>query len=105
MVGQGYGCMLEDALNYNPIATNEDGSCIMPEDGGCTYASACNYDSSAIADDGTCVFADPGYDCEGNLLEECQGATTDCVGDINNSGNVSVDDLLLLLSNFGNVCE
>jgi hypothetical protein len=99
------GCMLEDALNYNPIATNEDGSCIMPEDGGCTYASACNYDSSAIADDGTCVFADPGYDCEGNLLEECQGATTDCVGDINNSGNVSVDDLLLLLSNFGNFCE
>jgi hypothetical protein len=91
--------------NAKPGCSAKDGATLLPEDVGCTYQSACNCDSSAIADDGTCVFADPGYDCEGNLLEECQGATTDCVGDINNSGNVSVDDLLLLLSNFGNVCE
>lgn len=71
------GCMEMDACNYNPDATEDDGSCTYPgctaidacnfdevagcDDGSCQYfgcldALACNYDSTAGCDDGTCVF-------------------------------------------------
>jgi hypothetical protein len=88
------GCENPDACNFNPLATDDDGSCIVPEpdctqcnsandgldlidtdgDGvcdaneisGCTDASACNFDPSATDEDGTCLI--PQEDCS-----ECDG--------------------------------
>jgi hypothetical protein len=90
----------EAAPNYNPAATNDDGSCELGGLEGCTYVEACNYTEAAEVDDGSCTFAEQGTDCEGNVL----GAGT-CVGDLNNSGVVESTDLLLLLSNFGVECD
>ena len=45
------GCMDWDACNYNPFATADDNSCIMP---GCTDMTYCNYDPEAGCDDGSC---------------------------------------------------
>ena len=49
------GCTDPVAVNYDPAATNDDGSCIYPISG-CTNATASNYDSAATTDDGSCVF-------------------------------------------------
>jgi hypothetical protein len=52
------GCTNPLAINYNPLATIDDGSCIICPliVYGCTYPSALNYDSNANFDDGSCVF-------------------------------------------------
>ena len=52
------GCMDEQACNYNPLATIDDGcdySCL-----GCTDDGACNYDPTATIDDASCAFCDCG---------------------------------------------
>ena len=49
------GCMDPYAVNYNPQATNSDGSCI-PFVYGCMDSLAINYDPYANTDDGSCVF-------------------------------------------------
>ena len=50
------GCTDSSALNYNPDATSNDGSCIFA---GCTDPTAANYCSECTVDDGSCV---SGYD-------------------------------------------
>jgi hypothetical protein len=45
-------CTDASAVNFNPNATVDDGSC---EYAGCTDASASNYDASANTNDGSCV--------------------------------------------------
>ena len=113
------GCMYHAAINYNPYAVIEDGSCeFYPSEClayGCTYMGACNYDAQADCDDGSCVFAAEGFDCAGNEL----GDDTDACGpgthwdnsmnlcvvtlpmDGDFDGCVSMSDLLDLLSSFG----
>ena len=93
------GCTSATALNYNPIATDDDGSCLEPI-GGCTDPEVCNFDASATNDDGTCeftscagclqetacnydetalyadescIFPEFGYDCDGNCLLDEDG--------------------------------
>ena len=62
-----FGCTDEEACNYSPNATEDDGSCqeldeceVCGGDGtsclGCVYETACNYDETATIDDGSCVF-------------------------------------------------
>ena len=54
------GCMNPVACNYNADATDEDGSCNLPD--GCTDASACNYNSNALCDDGYCFYESDALD-------------------------------------------
>ena len=71
------GCMVEEACNYNPLATVQDDSCdfLSCLSFGCTDPLACNYDPDAEIDNWTCVYANFPYDCEGN-----------CVNDIDEDG-------------------
>jgi hypothetical protein len=57
--GSGLGCTDPSALNYDPLATTDDGSCCYVA--GCTDPTANNYNSSACYDDGSCTF--PVYGC------------------------------------------
>ncbi|MFM1933029.1 MAG: hypothetical protein RL226_2332 [Bacteroidota bacterium] len=92
------GCTESSACNYNPLATNDDGSCLTPVpncleclggelvlidsdfDGicnaeeltGCTSDTACNFNPDASEDDGTCIQPVSGCticNTEGNGLE------------------------------------
>ena len=74
---QVYGCTDSLAVNYNDQATDDDGSCEYTVYG-CIDESACNYDSSANTDDQTCEYAAEGYDCAGN--EVCNYASVDYLG-------------------------
>ena len=48
------GCMNPLSINYNPNATDDDGSCI-PYVYGCTDSTAFNYNPLANTDDGSCI--------------------------------------------------
>ena len=97
----GAGCTAPDACNYNPIATEEDGSCLFIgfpcDDGnpntvdvigaectcvgiatGCTSQDACNYDPAAIEDDFSCYFIGDVCD-DDNVFTENDAFTIDCV--------------------------
>ena len=47
------GCMDSSSVDYNSLATIDDGSCFYF---GCTDISAINYDSVATVDDGNCLY-------------------------------------------------
>ena len=51
------GCTNSDADNYNPSATEDDGSCIIS---GCMCDIAFNYNAAANNDNGTCVIMSGG---------------------------------------------
>ena len=110
------GCTSSDADNYNPLATDDDGSCQISgctdaeaqnynvnateDDGnceflivgtqGCTYGDATNYDSAATLDDGSCEF-----DCSGG---------GGCAYDTDDNGLIGSADLLVFLSLYGQPC-
>jgi hypothetical protein len=84
------GCMYGNAVNFLSYATDDDGSCLF---GGCTDANAANFNPIATVDDGSC-----GEECE-------PGVDSSCSTDANNDGTVSVADLLILLGEFGGICE
>lgn len=65
------GCTYPGADNYNPLATEENGSCQfagVTDVFGCTYDTACNYNPEATADDGSCIYPELGFDCNGDCL-------------------------------------
>ena len=49
------GCTDEGAMNYDPNATDDNGSCTYMT-GGCTDQTACNFDYTVQVDDGSCEF-------------------------------------------------
>ena len=59
--GPVYGCMDSTALNFDPLATSDNGSCLYPETG-CMDSLALNFNPAATEDDGSCVYP---MDCEG----------------------------------------
>ena len=81
------GCTYPHALNFNPAANDDDGSC---EFAGCTDPSAENFEPYASVDDGTC---------------ETEPCVASCLGDLNNDGTIGSGDLLALLTTFGGDCE
>ena len=82
------GCMDPNFLEFNPFAVADDGSCQTPVLEGCTYVQASNFNAIANHDDGSCEFV--------------SGAG--CPGDVNGSGFISIEDLLLFLASFGLIC-
>ena len=52
------GCTDELAVNFDPNATTDDGSCEFPAVLGCTDPTACNYDQNADENDGSCITCD-----------------------------------------------
>ncbi|MDB4493834.1 hypothetical protein N9233_01430, partial [Flavobacteriales bacterium] len=63
------GCTNPDAFNYDAEAQYDDGSCIETAIG-CTDEAACNYNPEANTEDNSCSYAEPGYDCDGNCIED-----------------------------------
>ena len=51
------GCTDSFAINYNPFATSDDGSCIFPTIFGCTDSNAL-IEVVANTDDGSCLYCD-----------------------------------------------
>jgi len=74
--------MDEGACNYNALANVEDNSCEYESCVGCTDPLALNYDPSNLIPDDSCVYAS-------------------CFGDFNFDNSVTVQDLLILLAEFG----
>jgi len=66
--GTGPGCTDPNALNFNPLADTDDGSCIYNIEG-CTDPNALNFNPAATLDDSSCLY--PGdYPIEGdNFLD------------------------------------
>ena len=85
------GCTDPDAQNYNPNATEDNGLCefLVVGTQGCTYGDATNYDAAATLDDGTCEF-----DCSGG----------DCAFDTDGNNLIGSADLLVFLSLYGQAC-
>ena len=85
-----------------------NGENVNPEEvSGCTYPSAINFSNSATLDDGSCEFVScdsayaSGY--EQGLIDASE--SNNCPGDLTNGLIVSTQDLLELLTLFGNQCE
>jgi len=86
------GCTDLSALNYDPNATEDDGSCEYPIVEGCNDPTACNYDENVTETGGLCVFCyspyelgdsicnaiSPGYwDWYLSIFPNCTGGCTD----------------------------
>jgi hypothetical protein len=50
-----------------------DGVCDPNEVGGCTDSAACNYDPGATDEDGSCSYPNCVYDCDGNCNNDTDG--------------------------------
>ena len=100
--GYSSGCTSSFALNYSPSATCDDGSCVFE---GCTDVLSCNFDAEASLDDGSCDYSccpGPGCCSQGLFwdweLGQCFPTNP---ADINLDGCVQLNDLLDLLSAYG----
>lgn len=85
------GCIYDFACNYNPEADLDDGSCEITSCAGCTLPCAENYEPEAMYDDGSCI--------------PCDDSGGGCPGDLDGNNMVTVQDMLLFLGLFGEVCS
>ena len=101
---------------------DSDGVCPDDEVDGCTDVTACNYDPLATEEDNSCIDDPVGFDCNGVLTpnEFCGTGTVwnaesgaceviflspACYFDTNYNGSVDSADLLTLLASYGLSCE
>lgn len=101
-----WGCTFQQALNYDSLATLDNGSCIIV---GCTSLEALNFNPYANLDDGSCMTAgctEPdaiNYNPEADFGDgSC--VFVDCSSDLNGDGLAGVADLVIFLQNFGEMC-
>jgi hypothetical protein len=101
------GCTYADAVNYDDAALVDNGSCIYE---GCTDSSAANYNPVAGQDDGSCVIVgcmDPeglDYDVNANYPGGCDYPDP-CPADLDENGEVNVNDLLEFFQFYGTSCN
>ena len=97
------------ACNYNPTVSEDDGSCIYPEEGDTCDGAFVNVSNGDGIYDSYCS-----EDLNGDGIIAVQdlllvlsefGCSSLCENDINEDGYIGVQDLLQLLSEFGNICE
>ena len=99
-----YGCLDEQALNYNSEANTDDDSCVEIIEG-CTSPFAFNYDSIANVDDSSCVAVIVGcmnqeawnYNPEANTADEsCLyfGCTDELALNYDSTANVNNDNCI-----------
>ena len=97
------GCTDPSSCNFDEDATADNGTCIPS---GCMDAEACNYVAEAGCDDGSCDYTccpGPGCCSVGHYWDWEVGKCFDInPGDINLDGCVQLNDLLDLLSAYGN---
>jgi len=81
------GCTNPQADNYNPLATDEDGSC--------TFAPDCpgDFDNSGVVGVNDVLIALGQFGCLGT-----------CEADLDGDNVVGVSDILTILSGFGQPC-
>ena len=96
------GCTDPSSCNFDENATADNGTCIPS---GCMDAEACNYAAEAGCDDGSCDYTccpGPGCCSVGHYWDWEVGKCFDInPGDINLDGCVQLNDLLDLLSAYG----
>ena len=68
-----YGCTDSTALNYNPNANTDDGTCI-PFIYGCIDSTATNYDLIANTDDGSCTYCYATANIGADTITACDSA-------------------------------
>jgi len=70
------------SINYNPLATADDGTC-TPVIYGCTDANSCDFDDTATVSDGSCTtYPNSNADCDGNCLDGFVDVNGVCVTEI-----------------------
>jgi len=82
-------CGIPGASEYSPFAHFLAGCSGDGWIAGCTYVAATNFNPEATIEDGSCSWS----------------TEIGCTGDEDGSGTVGVTDLLILLGNFGNLCD
>ena len=82
------GCTDPEATNYDPNATDEDGTCEYP------VLCPGDFDNDGIITVSDVLVSLGNFGCEG-----------DCEADLDQDGITGVTDILEMLSNFGNSCE
>lgn len=103
------GCIDMDSPSFNPCVLEGDGSCQAAVEG-CTYPTASNYNPNATQENGTCIFhgcMDPAANNYDPLANQDNGNcdfSLDCPTDINDDGITNTNDLLSFLVAFGSVC-
>ena len=83
-----WGCTYEGAANFAVYADVENGSCVYA---GCTDPAALNHYPFITVDDGSCVYGEVG--------------DPTCPSDIDQDGAVTTSDLLIMLTEFGSICD
>ncbi len=110
------GCSDADAINFDPLATEEDGSC---QYAGCTDPEADNYSAIASLDDGSCEYlcigvagcTYPGADnydeaanCEDGSCTFSPSDSEGCILDIDGNGYIGAGDLIFFLGFYELYC-
>ncbi len=68
------GCLIPVACNFNPNAVFDDGSCEFSSCVGCMDPAACNFDPEAtLSNAPSCTYPEPEFDCNGDCLEDADG--------------------------------
>ena len=83
------GCTDPAFLEFDPYATEDDGSCGTAVVYGCIHDAASNFNPIANVDDNSCQF---------------DGTSNDCPADLDGDGSVTTGDLLSFLATFGASC-
>ena len=83
------GCTDENATNFCEYCTLDDGSCEFEEILGCTDESAVNYNFLATDDDGSCIYAGCTDESAINFCENCTLDDGSCEFDNTNLGDAA----------------